>query len=130
VLEEYAAFVNTRGLNFRGLCQCYYDGISDIARDYAAVGLGATADRSSSGRPKDNGARSAIEALSHGERGTVASPFKDRTNTICSPAYSAADTRPCIRPAAKPQSPLRKTDHLLSSAEQNCSTGTRVCIIS
>ncbi len=88
VFEEYAAFVNDKGLTLGGLLKSYADGVSDIDTDFAAIGLDLTAvtvtppNQVEAPRKPDSEDAASDLAL------CVSSPFRDRTNSMNSPTHS------------------------------------------
>lgn len=121
VLEEYAAFVNNNGLTMRGLSQCYKDGVSDIGRDYLAVGLG------SSGEDQvvllqDSTTRAANEPI---VQSPLVAPFRDCTNTVSSPGRCVTALKPIS--SGRSPNPRRESVHFAPSPHLEFDINTEVC---
>jgi hypothetical protein len=121
VLEEYADFISNNGLTIRGLCQCYKDGISDIGRDYRAVGL-ENAPENQFERLQKSRPRLANEPLS---QDSPISPFRDRTNTVSSVGHNVIPLKASSNSNGKPISPRRRSLCPASSSPVD----TEVCVI-
>eukprot|EP00884_Botryococcus_braunii_P006354 jgi/Botrbrau1/1571/Bobra.0107s0058.1 len=105
VLEEYADFISNNGLTIRGLCQCYKDGVSDIGRDYRAVGL-ENAPENKFEQLQRSRPRLANEPLPQDSR---ISPFRDCTNMISSVGHNVVPVKSSSNSTGKPISPRRRS---------------------